>query len=131
MKPIFLVSYFWFPLLFEQFEPDPSFEAAKKFIKSGVFGNYDYAPLIDSLEGNEGFGRGDYFLVGKDFPSYIKAQDRVDEAYRDQEVSALIDCLLTFATQHFYITNHVLLPEQISIAWILILSWLFSVLFCR
>ena len=27
--------------------------------------------LIGSLEGNEGFGQGDYFLVGKDCPSYI------------------------------------------------------------
>ncbi|KAL0358147.1 UNVERIFIED_CONTAM: Alpha-1,4 glucan phosphorylase L-2 isozyme, chloroplastic/amyloplastic [Sesamum calycinum] len=34
--------------------------------------------------GNEGYGRADYFLVGKDFPSYIECQDKVDEAYRDQ-----------------------------------------------
>jgi len=26
------------------------------------------------LEGNEGFGRGDYFLVAKDFDSYIDCQ---------------------------------------------------------
>lgn len=70
-----------------QFEADPQFEAVKKFIKSGVFGTYDFQPLLSSLEGNEGFGRGDYFLVGKDFPSYIKAQDKVDEAYKDMDVS--------------------------------------------
>ena len=42
---------------------------------------------MGSLEGNEGFGRADYFLVGKDFPSYIECQEKVDEAYRDQRVS--------------------------------------------
>ncbi|KAH9709756.1 hypothetical protein KPL70_013283 [Citrus sinensis] len=39
--------------------------------------------LMGSLEGNEGYGRADYFLVGKDFPSYIECQEKVDEAYRD------------------------------------------------
>lgn len=65
-----------------QFKPDPRFEEAKQFIRSGVFGSYDYDPLLDSLEGNSGYGRGDYFLVGHDFPSYMDAQARVDEAYK-------------------------------------------------
>ena len=69
-----------------QFVPDARFEEAKAFIRSGVFGAYDYEPLLDSLEGNEGFGRGDYFLVGKDFPAYVDAQVKVDTAYRNQEV---------------------------------------------
>nr|CDM85028.1 unnamed protein product [Triticum aestivum] len=67
------------------FKPDPRFEEAKQFIRSGAFGTYDYTPLLDSLEGNTGFGRGDYFLVGYDFPSYIDAQARVDEAYKDKK----------------------------------------------
>ncbi|XP_058099561.1 alpha-glucan phosphorylase, H isozyme isoform X2 [Magnolia sinica] len=66
------------------FKPDPRFEEAKQFIRSGAFGSYDYNPLLESLEGNSGYGRGDYFLVGYDFPSYMDAQDRVDEAYKDQ-----------------------------------------------
>lgn len=73
-------------LVITQFEPDPRFEEAKDFIKSGAFGTYDYTDLLGSLEGNEGFGRGDYFLVGKDFPAYIECQDTVDEAYRDVKV---------------------------------------------
>lgn len=72
---------FFFPLAM-QFKPDPRFEEAKQYIKSGAFGSYDYKPLLDSLEGNSGFGRGDYFLVGYDFPSYMDAQARVDEAYK-------------------------------------------------
>lgn len=69
-------------LLVIQFKPDPRFEEANQFIRSGAFGSYDYNPLLESLEGNSGFGRGDYFLVGQDFPSYMDAQERVDEAYK-------------------------------------------------
>lgn len=65
-----------------QFKPDPRFEEAKQFIRNGAFGSYDYNPLLDSLEGNTGYGRGDYFLVGYDFPSYLEAQERVDQAYK-------------------------------------------------
>ncbi|XP_031491957.1 alpha-1,4 glucan phosphorylase L isozyme, chloroplastic/amyloplastic-like [Nymphaea colorata] len=68
-----------------KFEPDPRFEEAKEFILSGAFGKYDYSSLLGSLEGNVGYGRGDYFLVGKDFPSYIECQQEVDAAYRDQK----------------------------------------------
>ncbi|KAK4753495.1 hypothetical protein SAY87_001599 [Trapa incisa] len=67
------------------FKPDPRFEEAKQFVKSGAFGSYDYSPLLDSLEGNSGYGRGDYFLVGHDFPSYMDAQERVDQAYKDRK----------------------------------------------
>ncbi|KAL8236720.1 hypothetical protein R6Q59_017801 [Mikania micrantha] len=67
------------------FKPDPRFEEAKQFIRSKAFGNYDYEPLLDSLEGNSGYGRGDYFLVGHDFPTYIDTQAKVDEAYKDRK----------------------------------------------
>jgi hypothetical protein len=69
--------------------PDPRFEEVKEFVRSGVFGTYNYDELMGSLEGNEGYGRADYFLVGKDFPSYIECQEKVDKAYRDQKVSSL------------------------------------------
>lgn len=73
-----------------QFVPDPRFEEVKSFVRSGVFGPYNYDELMGSLEGNEGYGRADYFLVvGKDFPSYIECQEKVDETYRDQAVSIL------------------------------------------
>lgn len=72
-----------------QFVPDPRFEEVKAFVRSGVFGPHNYNELMGSLEGNEGYGRADYFLVGKDFPSYIECQEKVDEAYRDQKVCLL------------------------------------------
>jgi starch phosphorylase len=65
-----------------QFTPDPRFEEAKQMIRSKTFGDFDYEPLLDSLEGNSGYGRGDYFLVGVDFPSYIEAQKEIDIAYK-------------------------------------------------
>lgn len=68
-----------------KFVPDPRFEEVKAFVRTGVFGPYNYEELIGSLEGNEGYGRADYFLIGKDFPSYIECQEKVDEAYRDQK----------------------------------------------
>lgn len=67
------------------FKPDPRFEEAMQFIRTGAFGSYDYNPLLESLEGNSGYGRGDYFLVGHDFPGYMDAQARVDEAYKDRK----------------------------------------------
>nr|POF04312.1 alpha-1,4 glucan phosphorylase l-2 isozyme, chloroplastic/amyloplastic [Quercus suber] len=58
-----------------KFVPDPRFEEVKDFVRSGIFGPYNYEELMGSLEGNEGYGRADYFLVGKDFPSYIECQE--------------------------------------------------------
>lgn len=72
-----------------QFVPDERFEEVKKFVRSGAFGPYNYDELMGSLEGNEGFGCADYFLVGKDFPSYIECQEKVDDAYRHQSVSGI------------------------------------------
>eukprot|EP00475_Leptophrys_vorax_P027909 TRINITY_DN3994_c0_g2_i1.p1 TRINITY_DN3994_c0_g2~~TRINITY_DN3994_c0_g2_i1.p1 ORF type:complete len:951 (-),score=146.12 TRINITY_DN3994_c0_g2_i1:350-3202(-) len=68
-----------------EFVPDPRFEEVKAYVRSGVFCGNNYDELIGSLEGNEGYGRADYFLVGYDFPSYIECQDEVDKAYRDQK----------------------------------------------
>ncbi|GLU11484.1 hypothetical protein SLE2022_282250 [Rubroshorea leprosula] len=83
------------------FKPDPRFEEAKAYIRSGVFGTYDYNPLLVSLEGNSGYGRGDYFLVGHDFPSYMDAQARVDEAYKDQKKWQKMSILSTAGSGKF------------------------------
>ncbi|WCJ22140.1 Glycogen phosphorylase [Euphorbia peplus] len=68
-----------------KFVADPRFEEVKRYIRSGVFGAYNYGELMGSLEGNQGYGRADYFLVGKDFPSYLECQGKVDVAYRDHK----------------------------------------------
>ncbi|WOK99663.1 alpha-1,4 glucan phosphorylase L isozyme, chloroplastic/amyloplastic [Canna indica] len=84
-----------------KFVPDPRFEEVKKFVRSGVFGPYNYEELMGSLEGNEGFGRADYFLVGKDFPSYLECQEKVDEAYRDQKRWTRMSILNTAGSYKF------------------------------
>ncbi|EYU44172.1 hypothetical protein ABFS82_08G028900 [Erythranthe guttata] len=84
-----------------EFVPDERFEEVKKFVRSGAFGAYNYDEMIGSLEGNEGFGRADYFLVGKDFPSYIECQDKVDIAYRDQKRWTKMSILNTAGSYKF------------------------------
>ncbi|KAJ4871642.1 Alpha-glucan phosphorylase 1 [Raphanus sativus] len=84
-----------------KFVPHPSFEEVKQFVRSGVFGSNKYDELIGSLEGNEGFGRADYFLVGKDFPSYVECQEKVDEAYRDQKRWTRMSILNTAGSSKF------------------------------
>ncbi|KRH18306.2 hypothetical protein GLYMA_13G057800v4 [Glycine max] len=84
-----------------KFVPDPRFEEVKEFVRSGVFGSYNYDELMGSLEGNEGFGRADYFLVGKDFPSYIECQEKVDEAYRNQTKWTRMSILNTAGSYKF------------------------------
>nr|P53536.2 RecName: Full=Alpha-1,4 glucan phosphorylase L isozyme, chloroplastic/amyloplastic; AltName: Full=Starch phosphorylase L; Flags: Precursor [Vicia faba]CAA85354.1 alpha-1,4 glucan phosphorylase, L isoform precursor [Vicia faba var. minor] len=84
-----------------KFVPDPRFEEVKKFVRSGVFGSYNYDELIGSLEGNEGFGRADYFLVGQDFPSYLECQEEVDKAYRDQKKWTRMSILNTAGSSKF------------------------------
>lgn len=83
------------------FKPDPRFEEAKQFIRSGAFGTYDYNPLLESLEGNSGYGRGDYFLVGHDFPSYMETQAMVDEAYKDRKRWTKMSILSTAGSGKF------------------------------
>lgn len=84
-----------------KFVPDPRFEEVKAFVRTGVFGPYNYEELMGSLEGNEGYGRADYFLVGKDFPDYIECQDKVDEAYRDQKKWTKMSILNTAGSSKF------------------------------
>uniref|UniRef100_A0ACD6A9D5 Uncharacterized protein n=1 Tax=Avena sativa TaxID=4498 RepID=A0ACD6A9D5_AVESA len=84
-----------------KFVPDPRFEEVKGYVRSGVFGTSNYDELMGSLEGNEGYGRADYFLVGKDFPSYIECQEKVDEAYRDQKLWTRMSILNTAGSPKF------------------------------
>ncbi|XP_020673165.2 alpha-1,4 glucan phosphorylase L isozyme, chloroplastic/amyloplastic isoform X2 [Dendrobium catenatum] len=84
-----------------KFVPDPRFEEVKKYVRSGAFGPYNYEELMRSLEGNEGYGRADYFLVGKDFPDYLKCQDKVDEAYRDPKRWTKMSILNTAGSHKF------------------------------
>lgn len=74
------------------FIPDPRLTECMDWIRSGVFNaknDHEICQTIEcvlgSLEGNEGFGVGDYFCVGNDFPSFIDAIAKADEAYTTQD----------------------------------------------
>ncbi len=59
---------------------DPKLEIVIEAIKAGRFGEYEIlAPLIETLT----IG-GDYYLISKDFKSYIEAQDQVDVEFKDE-----------------------------------------------
>ena len=60
---------------------DPRFLHVLHLIRSGHFGWSDFfRPIVDSVEGHN-----DFYLCGVDFASYVDIQDKVDEAYRNQE----------------------------------------------
>jgi starch phosphorylase len=63
---------------------DPRWTAAFKMITDGVFGDVEYfADLVASV--NDMTKGNDWFLVANDFASYMDAQEKIDEMYRDQE----------------------------------------------
>lgn len=64
------------------YEQDPTLRAAMDLLASGHFTDGDRglaAPVVDDLLYN------DRFMALADFASYLQAQERVDEAYRDQD----------------------------------------------
>jgi len=82
------------------FEPSEEFVEVCEWVKEGTFG-VEFAELIGSLEGNEGFGRADWYCVGADFPSYMEAQERVDAAYRDTELWTKMSIMNTAGSGKF------------------------------
>lgn len=65
---------------------DPKLETVLEAIKSGHFGDYQsMAPLFDTLTVG-----GDHYLISPDFSSYLEAQNRVDEAFKDKKRWAIM-----------------------------------------
>ena len=81
------------------FKPDPRFEEVCNLIRSGWFGWPDYfMPVVDAITGDKG---GDYYLVANDFPSYLKAQEEVDRAYKDRKRWTRMSIMSTAGTGKF------------------------------
>lgn len=60
---------------------DSKLETVLEAVKSGHFGDYQtMAPLFDTLTHG-----GDHYLISTDFSSYLDAQNRVDQAFKDQK----------------------------------------------
>lgn len=61
--------------------PDPAFQQALGMIQTGVFGQPNqFSDMIDSVSNGN-----DYYLLAADFASYLDAQRRVDESFKDKE----------------------------------------------
>lgn len=59
---------------------DPEYKATVDVIRRGVFGYEDFfSDVLDSITHGS-----DYYLLANDFQSYIKAQAKVDETYKDK-----------------------------------------------
>mmetsp|Transcript_11139 Transcript_11139/g.13156 ORF Transcript_11139/g.13156 Transcript_11139/m.13156 type:complete len:903 (-) Transcript_11139:212-2920(-) len=74
----------------DEFEPCDDFTAVMDAIKEGEFGEEDsgyFDMLLDAIVGEEGahYLPKDFYLLGRDFPSYLEAHEKVDELYKDQE----------------------------------------------
>ena len=60
---------------------DSRLETVLEAVKSGHFGDYQsMTPLFDTLTSG-----GDHYLISPDFSSYLEAQHRVDEAFKDKK----------------------------------------------
>ena len=64
-----------------RFKPPPEFDSVVERIRKGSFGWADYfTPVCDAVHGGA-----DYYLLANDFADYCRAQNLVDETYKDQE----------------------------------------------
>mmetsp|Transcript_21955 Transcript_21955/g.37564 ORF Transcript_21955/g.37564 Transcript_21955/m.37564 type:complete len:868 (-) Transcript_21955:290-2893(-) len=63
---------------------DPRWDQLMKDIEGGMFGDAEYfKPMVDAVH-NMKVGN-DWFLVANDFADYLRAQEEVETAYKDQE----------------------------------------------
>lgn len=72
-------------------------------IRNGTFGNADdFSALIASIAEH-----GDYYLVSDDFNSYVKTQEMVDEAFRNQD-EWIAKSITSVARMGFFSTDRVI-----------------------
>jgi len=75
-----------------EIQGSPALSQVIKMIADGVFSPDDkgrFRPLLESLS------RGDWFLVLKDFSSYVACQERVSQLWRDPDRWARMSILNT------------------------------------
>eukprot|EP00019_Armaparvus_languidus_P004919 CAMPEP_0168590226 /NCGR_PEP_ID=MMETSP0420-20121227/6448_1 /TAXON_ID=498008 /ORGANISM="Pessonella sp." /LENGTH=930 /DNA_ID=CAMNT_0008625857 /DNA_START=18 /DNA_END=2810 /DNA_ORIENTATION=- len=76
---------------------DNRFKEVLGMIEIGKFGDVSgYQPLLNAITNGN-----DYYLVAYDFPSYLDAQDRVDEAYKNQTSWTKMSMLCTAGMGQF------------------------------
>ncbi|EME27027.1 starch phosphorylase isoform 1 [Galdieria sulphuraria] len=65
----------------EEFQLDPRLEKVKQEIANGTFCNQKVAePILSCL-----IPKNDFYMIGRDFPSYLEAQDAIDQAFKNRK----------------------------------------------
>ena len=79
-------------------------------IRSNMFGDAGaFSALVAAI-----VDHGDYYLVSDDFSSYIKTQDLIDEAYRDQE-EWVSKCITSVSRMGFFSSDRCMVEYADSI----------------
>ena len=80
------------------FKPPADFDAVVEQVRSGAsFGWAEFfQPLCDAVHGGA-----DYYLLANDFEAYIRAQERVDETYKNQKMWTKMSILSTAGSGKF------------------------------
>lgn len=81
-----------------QYNPNPIAQRSQacadaiQAIRSGMFGNGDYNPFLDTITEH-----GDYWLVSNDFDSYLEAERLCDEMFMKNHAEWVVKSMLTTA----------------------------------
>jgi len=78
---------------------DPDLKRVMQLLQNGHFNRFEPGVFDDVLRGLTDYG--DYWMVLADFRSYVDAQTRVDDAYRDKERWTRMSILNTAASGKF------------------------------
>ena len=93
------------------FTLDPDLARVFDAIKSNTFGDASrFSALCNSITDH-----GDYYLVSDDFNSYIKTQELVDEAYRNQD-EWVSKCITSVARMGFFSSDRCI-QEYADMIW--------------
>ncbi|MCJ1358562.1 MAG: Non-essential glycogen phosphorylase [Icmadophila ericetorum] len=89
---------------------DPDLVKVFDAIRSNMFGDAGaFSALVAAI-----VDHGDYYLVSDDFSSYIKTQDLIDEAYRDQE-EWVSKCITSVSRMGFFSSDRCMVEYADSI----------------
>jgi starch phosphorylase len=89
---------------------DPDLQKVFDTIRSGTFGDQSqFSALVNSITEH-----GDFYLVSDDFNSYIKTQDLVDEAYKNQD-EWVSKCITSVSRMGFFSSDRCMMEYAESI----------------
>lgn len=97
--------------IYSKYELDPSLKRVFDAIKSNMFGDAGvFSALVDGI-----VEHGDYYLVSDDFNSYIKTQELIDEAYKNQE-EWITKCITSVSRMGFFSSDRCI-DEYAEMIW--------------